>query len=101
MEQFHPRHYFLLQPSSLLPRRRHSRSLNALARQLMLGIVFGEATAALLLPIPCRLCQELLAFYGICRQKREPTSGLEPLNPAHYECAVNGCWALHKTADPA
>jgi hypothetical protein len=26
-----------------------------------------------------------------CKVYREPTSGLEPLTPAHYECAVNGC----------
>ena len=31
----------------------------------------------------------------------EPTSGLEPLTPAHYECAVSGCWALHRIANPA
>jgi hypothetical protein len=24
------------------------------------------------------------SFYVLCRQKREPTSGLEPLTPAHY-----------------
>jgi hypothetical protein len=26
-----------------------------------------------------------------CKVYREPTSGLEPLTPAHYECGVNGC----------
>ena len=30
-------------------------------------------------------------FYEFCRQNMEPTSGLEPLSPAHYECAVRGC----------
>ena len=34
-------------------------------------------------------------------KRREPTSGLEPLTPAHYECAVSGCWALHRIANPA
>jgi hypothetical protein len=29
----------------------------------------------------------VLRFWVICGQKREPTSGLEPLTPAHYEFA--------------
>jgi hypothetical protein len=28
-------------------------------------------------------------------------SGFEPLTSLHYECAVSGCWALHKFANPA
>src|SRR5215212_4226514 len=28
-------------------------------------------------------------------ERGEPTSGLEQLTPAHYECAVGGCWELH------
>jgi hypothetical protein len=39
-------------------------------------------------------------FLQIAR-KEEPTSGLEPLTPAHYECAVSGCWELHTRAIPA
>jgi hypothetical protein len=35
------------------------------------------------------------------KKKREPTSGLEPLTPAHYECAVRRCWALHRIANHA
>jgi hypothetical protein len=32
---------------------------------------------------------------------REPTSGLDPLTPAHYECAVMRCKSLHRIANPA
>jgi hypothetical protein len=28
---------------------------------------------------------EALRFYQFCRERGEPTSGLEPLTPAHYE----------------
>ena len=38
-------------------------------------------------------------FLQIAR-KEEPTSGLEPLTPAHYERSVKGCWALHTLANP-
>jgi beta-lactamase class A len=34
-------------------------------------------------------------------RNREPTSGLEPLTPALYECAVSGCRALQRLANPA
>ena len=33
--------------------------------------------------------------------REEPTSGLEPLTPAHYERAVICCWGLHGVANPA
>src|SRR5918993_1654625 len=33
-------------------------------------------------------------------KRREPTSGLEPLTPAHYECAVMCCRGLHEVANP-
>jgi hypothetical protein len=39
----------------------------------------------------------LLTLNG--RQKREPTSGLEPLTPAHYECAAGRCRGLHEVAN--
>ena len=35
------------------------------------------------------------------RGNREPTSGLEPLTPAHYECAVRLCRGLLRAANPA
>jgi hypothetical protein len=34
-------------------------------------------------------------------QAREPTSGLEPLTPAHYECAVRRCRGVHGFANAA
>jgi hypothetical protein len=37
--------------------------------------------------------------YCRCKENREPTSGLEPLTPAHYECAVRCCWVLLGFAD--
>src|SRR5919107_1069221 len=45
---------------------------------------------------------------SICRSRRkgldkligEPTNGLKPLTPAHYECAVSGCWGLQELANP-
>ncbi len=47
----------------------------------MLGILFGEATAA----NPLLFVLEILSFLFDLQAKREPTSGLEPLTPAHYE----------------
>jgi len=32
---------------------------------------------------------------------KELTSGPELLTPAHYECAVSGCWMLHSLANSA
>ena len=42
-----------------------------------------------------------ILFSQECKENREPTSGLEPLAPAHYECAVRGCQALHGLTNPA
>ena len=81
MVQLRSRQDFLLPPSPLHWRRRHPPQPDASVRWLMLGITIGGATAALLLPIPRRLRWELLAFYDICRQKREPTSGLKTRLP--------------------
>jgi hypothetical protein len=39
--------------------------------------------------------------YHLDVDAEEPTSGLEPLTSSHYECAVSGCWALHRIANPA
>jgi hypothetical protein len=39
----------------------------------------------LLLTNPSMFLSETFHFYGICRQKRDPTSGLEPLTSSHYE----------------
>jgi hypothetical protein len=72
MNQFHP------SPPSLLRHRRHPREPSTSARGLMLGIVFGEATAALLLPVPRRSRRGSWLFVGFAG-KKEPTSGLEPL----------------------
>src|SRR5215213_5904315 len=49
------------------------------------GRGFGLATAALLLPSPRLSYRGLFCFCRICRKKREPTSGLEPLTSSHYE----------------
>jgi hypothetical protein len=37
--------------------------------------------------------QGLLTFrvFGLPMDKREPTSGLEPLTCSNYECAINSC----------
>jgi hypothetical protein len=43
----------------------------------------------------------IAAFWLIYADWREPTSGLEPLTPAHYECAVMCCRDSHGIADPA
>jgi hypothetical protein len=51
----------------------------------MIGIAFGEATADVLLTKPPMFWSGAFPFYGICRQKREPTSGLEPLTYPLYE----------------
>ncbi len=40
---------------------------------------FGKSTADVLLTKPPIRRSRVFRFYGICRQKREPTSGLEPL----------------------
>jgi hypothetical protein len=40
-------------------------------------------------------------FYHKCKEYSEPTSGLKPLTYPLYECAVSGCWALHRVAKPA
>src|SRR5918998_763510 len=53
----------------------------ASTRRLILGIVLREATAA----TPPSLVPRGISFCEICRQKREPTSGLEPLPSPHYE----------------
>src|SRR5215207_11227030 len=45
----------------------------------MLETVFGEATAYALLTKPSTRTSCASHFCGICRQDREPTSGLEPL----------------------
>jgi hypothetical protein len=47
-----------------------------------------ESTADVLLTKPSIRTSCASHFYGICRYKREPTSGLEPLTLSHYECAV-------------
>jgi hypothetical protein len=44
-----------------------------------------QITADVLLTKSPMFLWEAYRFYGVCRQKREPTSGLEPLTPAHYE----------------
>src|SRR5215204_2300367 len=63
------------------------------------------STAALLLPIRTEgSYNEIDAFHVLPanrKENREPTSGLEPLTPAHYECAVRGCLALHRFAHTA
>ncbi len=56
----------------------------------MLGVASGEATAALLLPIPRYERHRPFSFYGVCRKIKEPPSGLEPLTYPLYECAVSG-----------
>jgi ATP/maltotriose-dependent transcriptional regulator MalT len=43
----------------------------------------------------------LFVFTGFAGKNKEPTSGLEPLTYPLYECAVMGCWALHRVANPA
>jgi hypothetical protein len=43
----------------------------------------------------------ILTFMRDLQAKREPTSGLEPLTCSSYECAVNGCSALQRFANPA
>jgi hypothetical protein len=40
------------------------------------------STADVLLTKPPMFVSVLFRFYGICRQNKEPTSGLEPLTPA-------------------
>jgi hypothetical protein len=42
----------------------------------------GRAVGGEVIPTPT---SGAFRFYGICRQKREPTSGLEPLTSSHYE----------------
>jgi hypothetical protein len=47
---------------------------------------FGiESTADVLLTKRSTRTSSAFRFYGICRKNKEPTSGLEPLTPAHYE----------------
>jgi hypothetical protein len=48
----------------------------------MLRDSFGEVTADVLLTKPLTRISGAFHFYRICREKREPTSGLEPLTPA-------------------
>ena len=50
-----------------------------------LGSFGVESTADVLLTKCPTRTSGALRFYRICRQKREPTSGLEPLTPVHYE----------------
>ncbi len=57
----------------------------------MLGVASGEATAALLLPIPRYERHRPFSFYGVCRKIKEPTSGLEPLTCSLRVC---GQWLL-------
>jgi hypothetical protein len=58
--------------------------------RLLLGIVFKEATAALLLPIPCRSCQGFYLFMDLARKTK--SRGADSYRfPAHYEFAVSGC----------
>jgi hypothetical protein len=56
------------------------------ARRRGHGRGFGiNSTADVLLTKSPMFVSETFHFYGICRENREPTSGLEPLTPAHYE----------------
>jgi hypothetical protein len=46
--------------------------------------------------------QLCITFYlRTAANKREPTSGLEPLTFLHYESAVGRFWALQRFANPA
>jgi hypothetical protein len=74
-----PRHHILLRSSSLLRPRQHLLEPGAWVRTFLLENRFGEFTAALLLPILRCSCRRFSDFYGICRENKEPTSGLEPL----------------------
>src|SRR5215210_5496405 len=51
----------------------------------------GESTADVLRTKPPTFVSGAFRFYGICRRKREPTSGLEPLT-----CSLRACgrWLL-------
>jgi hypothetical protein len=62
------------------------------------GSDFGGATAALLLPSPRCSCRRLFYFLRICRQKKEPTSGPEPLTynliTSDNSCVAGDCALL-------
>src|SRR5215208_3051859 len=58
----------------------------------------GCSTAA---PVPCRTLSAPVCFPCKEQENREPPSGLEPLTPAHYECAVSSCRGVQGLANPA
>jgi len=60
-----------------------------LARQCRGGGFGIESTAYVLLTNPSTRTSCASRFHRICRKIRESTSGLEPLTPAHYECAAH------------
>src|SRR5688500_12800930 len=64
-------------------------TLQPLVARQFRGRHFGiESTAYVLLTKPPILVSGTFHFYRICRKKREPTSGLEPLSCSSYECAA-------------
>ena len=62
MEQLRPHHHLLLRPWLLLELPGHPQEPGTPARRLMVGIVFREGTAVLLLPNPPSLVPRTLTF---------------------------------------
>jgi hypothetical protein len=81
--------YVLIHSSSNLSLIDQSRLRVSLIQTSVTGPDFGQSFV---------LAENIRLIYG---KKKEPTSGLEPLTPAHYECAVRSCWALQGFANPA
>jgi len=71
--------YVLIHSSSTLSLIDRSRFRVSLVQTSVTGPDFGQSFV---------LAESIRLIYG---KKKEPTSGLEPLTPAHYECAVSGC----------
>jgi hypothetical protein len=85
MAQFHPPKIYcvhLMAPSAGW----HPPEPGCIGQTVNATISFRGSTAALLLPITRYEYQRLFAFYAFCREKRKPTSGLEPLT-----CSLRVC----------